>query len=440
MPLVSSHKSQGFLFTDYSSISVFHALPVSVSVPLKEKEIELTDYEKEIVSSSDYSSYVSRLASGPVPFHSFDQRQSYFRKRRQVLSGEDCVTLNSDNVPAQRLGFKVRRYSSGEMTGGCFFSGSRSASSPPPVRSGVLESSTFTQRARIKIRRASECSPVDLKYFVTLTFSPRSLCVDWRNVKWGKTKPDGYTTPFLTDATGLPAPVLQPWHFNDNGSVRHDFAKYKIKKFLNTCSVFAFRRDSSAHDLALTFGPQLPVMRMQYVWVAELQENGNIHFHILTDKYFPIAKLSEWWNQSTNSVDVKRLDDSRHAINYMRKYMTKDENSLIQGNRYFITKGLHDAMKPEEEIITSSIPDDVNQVPWGEGASVREMLQAMKTEITRHGGTVLDFGFSCPAPRRSRLFKDKKTGEKKWSSGVSRQLSSFVLSAISLSLPSVYPF
>jgi hypothetical protein len=187
---------------------------------------------------------------------------------------------------------------------------------------------------------------------------------------------------------------------------------------------------------------------MQYLWVAELQQNGNIHFHILTDNYFPIKKLSQWWGQANNSVDVKSLQDARHAVNYMRKYMTKDETSKIQGNRYFITRGLHKAMIPDEQIITSSRPCEESAFcSWGEGATVRELLHAMKSEIEHHGGHVLDFGFSCPAPRRSVEYYKKlrnsdgsERREKRRSKGVSKNLAAFVMSAVSFAVVSELPF
>ena len=388
----------------------------------------LSSFESYITNAGSAASYYAALASGPVPFHSFHDRQQYFDKRKKSLADDSWSDKISDRLPAQRLGFKTRRYSSGETTGACFFSGAKSASFLPPVRSGVLESTELTQRARTKIRRASECSPVNLRYFQTLTFAPRSV----------------------NPETGLPC--VPAWCFNDDGTIRHDWAKYKVKKYLNTCSASAYRRDLKRREALYSAGPlnYSPVMplRMQYLWVAELQDNGNIHFHILTDNYFPIKKLSQWWGQANNSVDVKTLQDSAHAVNYMRKYMTKDETSKIQGNRYFITRGLHKAMKPDEEIVSSSRPSEESAFcSWGEGASIRSLLHDMRSEIESRGGHVLDFGFSCPAPRRSREYYKKKKlldgteqKEKRRSKGIPKSLSSYVLSVVSMAVVHNLPF
>lgn len=383
----------------------------SIADRLKLPEPVLTEFQSFISGCLSGVDYRRQLASGPVPFHSFDQRRDYFRKRRLFLQGADDPAVRQiydspDPVAGQRLGFKVRKYRSGEMTGGCFFTGSRSTSSPPPSRSGSLVSTDFTPRARVKIRRSTECSPVDLRYFVTLTFSPRHL---------------------------------MPWHFRDDGTVRHDYAKHRLKQFLNTLSVTAYRR-----DLVNFVGPVLPghgPLRLQYVWVAELQKNGNIHFHVLLSKFFSVGWLGSVWGQANNSVDVKRLDDIRHAVNYMRKYLVKDENSRIEGNRYFITRGLHESMQPDEEIISACHPADSEfaGVQWGSGYEIQGFLRAAKLDIERRGGCVLDWGFSLPPPRRPRPYRCKKTGKMLLSRGVSRDLSRHVLALLSLAV-GVSPF
>lgn len=46
-----------------------------------------------------------------------------------------------------------------------------------------------------------------------------------------------------------------------------------------------------------------------YIWRAEAQKNGNIHFHILCDKFIPWSELRDAWNRIQNKlgyVDVYR--------------------------------------------------------------------------------------------------------------------------------------
>lgn len=40
----------------------------------------------------------------------------------------------------------------------------------------------------------------------------------------------------------------------------------------------------------------------RYVWRAEKQLNGNIHFHILTDKFIPWSELRDIWNRIQNKL------------------------------------------------------------------------------------------------------------------------------------------
>ena len=48
-----------------------------------------------------------------------------------------------------------------------------------------------------------------------------------------------------------------------------------------------------------------------YVWKAEVQENGNIHFHITTDTFLPIEHTRKFWNKAINKfgfVDQYRIN------------------------------------------------------------------------------------------------------------------------------------
>lgn len=49
----------------------------------------------------------------------------------------------------------------------------------------------------------------------------------------------------------------------------------------------------------------------RYVWRAEKQLNGNIHFHILTDKFIPWSELRDVWNRIQNKLGyVDRYRDN----------------------------------------------------------------------------------------------------------------------------------
>ncbi|QXP56213.1 hypothetical protein H0I25_00015 [Cellulophaga sp. HaHa_2_95] len=88
----------------------------------------------------------------------------------------------------------------------------------------------------------------------------------------------------------------------------------------------------------------------QYVWVAERQEKntefiGNIHFHIITNKYW---KIEKWWNywldlqrkngikprdenfKPSSAFDVRQLNSSniRSIASYVTKYVTKNNEKF----------------------------------------------------------------------------------------------------------------
>jgi hypothetical protein len=78
-----------------------------------------------------------------------------------------------------------------------------------------------------------------------------------------------------------------------------------------------------------------------YVWRAERQKNGNIHFHILTDSFLPYREIKQMWNRiqnklgyvdrfetkyrhkQPNSTDIHSLRGIKDVKSYITKYMTK---------------------------------------------------------------------------------------------------------------------
>jgi hypothetical protein len=85
-----------------------------------------------------------------------------------------------------------------------------------------------------------------------------------------------------------------------------------------------------------------------YVWRAESQANGNIHFHIVVDVFIHYKLLRSSWNRiceskgyscvvdgvnDPNSTDIHSLASIRDVVKYMVKYCTKNEagRRLIDG-------------------------------------------------------------------------------------------------------------
>jgi hypothetical protein len=103
---------------------------------------------------------------------------------------------------------------------------------------------------------------------------------------------------------------------------------------------------------------------LQYLWVAERQDNGNIHFHIILNKRLPIRKYNALWvlqqynsglrgqtqfgvpvglaeieqryksgsiHRVFNPVDVKRVRSIAGLSSYLTKYITKQKRDVYFG-------------------------------------------------------------------------------------------------------------
>ena len=218
-----------------------------------------------------------------------------FNIRPICLTDEAKAILDKcEQDRAVKVGACINIYPSGEVTGGYYKTGRKA----PPRKEGKTISQEFTSNARKTIRRAAESGLVTFKNFVTFTFDPKLSELD------------------------------------DSGSVIQSWGKQQFKRLLNTLKKVLDRRAENRGEKTLS-----------YIWVAEVQQNGNIHFHMLVDRFIPIKWLVKIWNQASNSVNLKKLSDQGHAINYMLKYMKKG-HCPIEGKRYGMTKDLMDAIKP----------------------------------------------------------------------------------------------
>lgn len=178
-------------------------------------------------------------------------------------------------------------------------------------------------------------------------------------------------------------------------SKRRHFKRYKnkaLRKFrvtfvtLTLCGASEHSDTEIKHDC---LNQLLVEMRKRwavthYVWRAEAQHNGNIHFHLITDKFIPYAELRNTWNRilnklgyvkkyrdkmsefhksgfnvrtdllnnwsyadqkrayevgkknnwsNPNSVDVRPVHNAKQLSHYLVKYCTKDDNTRAVNGR-----------------------------------------------------------------------------------------------------------
>ena len=97
-----------------------------------------------------------------------------------------------------------------------------------------------------------------------------------------------------------------------------------------------------------------------YVWRAERQKNGNLHFHMITDTWIHYEKLRNDWNsclqkfhfidefeakhghRNPNSTDVHAVWKVKNLTQYFIKYMSKNnpEGETIEGKIWDCSKNL----------------------------------------------------------------------------------------------------
>lgn len=106
-----------------------------------------------------------------------------------------------------------------------------------------------------------------------------------------------------------------------------------------------------------------------YFWVAEKQNNGNLHFHIITDVYIPKHRIQYDWNEiqrdngyldnfynrffhyNAPSTRIEMVKGRKNTFNYLMKYVTKSQKGkLIEGRCFAFSKKLNKICLPTVQI------------------------------------------------------------------------------------------
>lgn len=125
-----------------------------------------------------------------------------------------------------------------------------------------------------------------------------------------------------------------------------------------------------------------------YFWRAESQKNGNIHFHLLIDKYVDYSSLMAGWNSilakygyiqrfknvhnhvNPNSVDVRSARNLKNFIEYSLKYMVKDEKyRKINGRLWGMSDELRE-LKVYSDVIDNQVYMALNEALENENITV----------------------------------------------------------------------
>lgn len=120
-----------------------------------------------------------------------------------------------------------------------------------------------------------------------------------------------------------------------------------------------------------------------YLWKAETQDNGNIHFHITTNHYIYWKSLRNKWNSiqkkhgylkkyfdengdhDANSTDVHAVKNDKGIISYMTKYMLKNDRfKKDQKKKYLIINHYYCDMLNEKDSEGKSIKRFIECALW----------------------------------------------------------------------------
>lgn len=163
----------------------------------------------------------------------------------------------------------------------------------------------------------------------------------------------------------------------------------------------------------------------RYLWRAEAQSNGRIHFHIVTDVFIPWRKLRTAWNRlqeklgyvssytsrtnkhDPNSTDVHAIKSIKNLPSYLSKYCGKNAKgytvmaSLASSEPFKPKSWLtykHPVFKPNAKFFRQ-----IHGRLWGLSQSLSK-LKSCRNEITEEVNRELE-GLKAKAPERVK-FKD----------------------------------
>ena len=125
-------------------------------------------------------------------------------------------------------------------------------------------------------------------------------------------------------------------------------AFFELERSRKFCAFYSvsFPVGSKEEDIYKVWNSWLTNLRKMYglrdyLWVAEYQQNGTLHYHLLVNVFMNIKRvnramgialfhqgmLGDLTIDKYNGVDVKRVTSNRGALNaYLTKYISKSEN------------------------------------------------------------------------------------------------------------------
>ncbi len=116
--------------------------------------------------------------------------------------------------------------------------------------------------------------------------------------------------------------------------------KYKLNTI--TLTLPAKQKHDDKHIKKYALDPFLQSLRRKFnitlfIWKAERQENGNIHFHIITNKFIHFLKVRQLWNKHLSN---KKLDYIEDYHNKWQEFYKGGFKMIPGDNRLEVTQRL----------------------------------------------------------------------------------------------------
>jgi hypothetical protein len=140
-----------------------------------------------------------------------------------------------------------------------------------------------------------------------------------------------------------------------------------------------------------------------YYWKAEPQKNGNIHFHLLIDKFIDKKEINNSWNVAQNKLEyvdryyekygdinpastrIESIREKKNGIGYLIKYSTKTSRYLKKGEVYKGTKiteeGLYDYIEDDDKRVQVFKSRAIQGRCWG-CSDILRLLEPLQIQLS----------------------------------------------------------
>ncbi|MFQ5865594.1 MAG: hypothetical protein ACE5IW_10230 [bacterium] len=145
-----------------------------------------------------------------------------------------------------------------------------------------------------------------------------------------------------------------------------------------------------------------------YLWRAEAQANGNIHFHVACDKYIPWWQLRHYWNKvqnnlgyidrfeekhghrDPNSTDIHSVKKIRNLGAYLSKEISKNSRGLMYTALKILNGKLQPCYNPSEQIQLPDPGEKLYRSIQGNLWNLSSALSRVKAKVLVIAGQVRD--------------------------------------------------